>query len=283
VRPLRAVTRSRFVALPPQQVASSRLTWRISRAILSREQGWSLDDLSVSRRWQFQVGRSRWIAQAYISFFFHAWAQRRRGTAVYAIYFEGTGAVSALQSSALVQDMQRRLGAHRTSGAGKQLAWTLPNESRPRRVLAEMDLIAQAFGTDDRHRAPASRSRTPSKRLAVVAEAVLAHGTWTLEGPGLWLRRDDAVCGAISPMLRSYRGRPELSSMLFIPDGKAPGSVTARVARAESHGYVDHAAKGPGDLALMKLQPLSLRAALAEARFIEAEASDERRAQRAPR
>ncbi len=55
--------------------------------------------------------------------------------------------------------------------------------------------------------------------------------------------------------------------MLFVADRKASGTLRPR---AESHGYVDHAGEHP-DLALIKLQPLSLRAALTEARFLEAE------------
>ncbi len=195
---------------------------------------------------------------------------------MYAIHFEGTGSVSALESSALVQDLRSRLGTYHTSNAGKMLAWTVSDESRPRRLLAEMDRIAQAFGTSDRHRAQPSPSRAVGKRLAVVADVVLAHGTWNLQTPGVWLRRDEAVSGTISPMPSSYRGRPELSSMVFVPNGKASGASTAPIARGESHGYVDRAGKGHPDIALMKLQPLSLRAALTEARFIEAEVSDER-------
>ncbi len=215
------------------------------------------------------------MAQAYVSFFFHDWARGRPGGAVYAIHFEGTGSVTAMESSALVQDLRSRLGTYHTSNAGKMLAWKLSDERRPRRLLAEMDRIAQAFGTDDRHRAPPSRSRAVGKPLAVVAEVVLTHGTWNLQTPAVWLRRDEAVCGAISPMPSSNRGRPELSSMLFVPDGKASGSSTAPIVRGESRGYVDRAGDGHTDLVLMKLQPLSLRAALTEARFIETEVSDE--------
>ena len=272
------MTQSRFVALPPKQVATSRLAWRISRAILSRDRGWSLDTVSVSRRWRFQVGRSRWIAHAFISFFFHAWALRRRGTAVYSINFEGKGSASDLAGSAHVQEVRARLGAHHASATGARLEWTLPNESRPGRLLSEMDMIAQAFGTNDPHRAPRSTSRTPTKRLAVLAEAVLAHGTWNLEGAGVWLWRDQVACGAISPILTSYRGRPELSSMLSISNAEPLGANSACLARAEARGYVDSAGKEHAALSLMKLQPLSLRAALTEARFIETEVLDKRHA-----
>jgi hypothetical protein len=238
---------------------------------VARNQGWTLDNLSVSRRWRFQVGSSRWTAQAYVSFFFYG----RPSAAVYAIHFEGTGSVSALESSALVQDLRTHLGTYRMSSDGKQLAWKLSGESRPRRLLAEMDQVAHAFGTNDHHRAPPSRSRAVGKRLAVIAEVVLAHGTWSLETPDMWLRREDAVLlGAISPMPSSARGRADISSGVFTPDGKESGYLTALVARAESRGYVDRAGNGHPDLALMKLQPLSLRAALTEARFIETEVSE---------
>lgn len=254
------MTRSRFVALPPEHVASSRLAWRIARAIVTRGRGWSLLEISVWRRWRFQVGSSRWMAQAYVSFF--------RGAAVYAIHFEGKGSVSALESSALVQDLRARLGTYRAFDAGSRLVWKLSDDSRPRRLLAELDRIAQAFGANDRHPVPSSRSRTPGKRLAVVAEAVLAHGTWNFDTPSLWIRRDDAVCGAISPTPSSDRGRPELHSVLCFSDRSE--SVTAAVARAGSRGYVDGSSLAHLP-APRKLQPLSLRAALAEARFIEAE------------
>ena len=251
-------------------MASSRLVWRISRAILSRNQGWSLDTLSVSRRWQFQLGRSRAIAHAYVSLFFDGWTQHRPGNAVFAIYFVGKGSASELEHSPLVQDLKCHLGAQR-AGPGENLAWTLANESRPGHVLAEVDEIARAFGSSDYHRAPTSSPRTPTKRLALVADTIVARGTWRLEGLGLWLTGDDGVKGAISPILHSSRGRSELSSMLVIPTGMAPGVVTAHRLRAEARGYVDNANTEHIPLALMKLQPLALRAALAEARFIEAE------------
>lgn len=271
MRRLRAVTRLPFIALPPRHVAASRLAWRISRAIVARKQGWSLESLSVSRRWQFQVARSRWIAQAFVSFFFHESAPRRAG-AVYRIHFEGKGSVSALERSTFVRELRSRLG---TYYAGNQLARRVA-ETGPRLLLAEMDRIAQTFGAEDRHRARPSRSRALDQRLTLIAEEVLAHGTWSLETPCVWLRRDVAMLASISPMPCSARGRPALSSLLFVPDGKASEAATVPI--AESHGYVDHA--GDSDLAVMKLQPLSLRAALTEARFVEAEVSRAQRVRR---
>lgn len=251
------------------RVASSRLAWRIARAIVAREQGWSLDVISISRRWRFQVGSSRWIAQAYVSFFFHDWARRNPGSVVYAIHFEGAGSASALESSTLVQELRSRLGKHHQSNDGKMLAWKWAGESRPRRLLAEMDRISQAFGTNDSHRVPPTRSRAVGKRLAIIADVVLAHGTWTLETPGVGIWRDE-VFASISPMPSSAQSRPEQYSQLaFFPDAPSR-SVTASVTRAEAHGYVDHAGKAPPPT-LGKLQPLSLRAALTEARFIETE------------
>lgn len=194
---------------------------------------------------------------------FSSGAHYRGSATVFSIHFEGTGSASALERSALVQDLRGRLG--------KRLVWKLSNESRPRRLLAELDRLAEAFGAGDRHRAPPSRSRAVGKRLAVVADAVLARATWTLEGPTVCIWRDVAACGTIASLPRGERR--EVASMLMIFGDKAPASaaVTARVARAESRGYVDHTGKKRPYLVFMKQQPLSLRAALQEARFIEAE------------
>ena len=68
--------------------------------------------------------------------------------------------------------------------------------------------------------------------------------------------------------------------MLTISNVKAPGANSACLARAEARGYVDRAGNEQTEVALMKLQPLSVRAALTEARFIETEVSDTRRRRR---
>ena len=201
--------------------------------------GWSLASSSVSRTWRFQIGRSRWVAQAYVSFFFRG----PRCGSVFQIFFEGKGA--GLERSALVKEVRARLGA---TQSGTSFAWKLPDETRPSRLLAELDRISAVFGSGDRHRVPATRARSPSKRLAVIGDAVLAHGTWNLEGPTLALFRDQ-VSASIGPMRVSGRGRAEMSSMLIVFDREKPGMTTT----------------------LDKLQPLSLRAALAEARSLEAE------------
>lgn len=191
---------------------------------------------------------------------------------MYAIHFEGRGSVSALESSVLVQGVRGHLDSYSIADEGRELAWKRSDDSRPRRLLSELDRIAQAFGANDRHRAPLSRSRTPGKRLAVVAEAVLARGTWDLESTSLLIQRDDAVYGRISPMPSSDRDRPELASQLMFSRDKLPSEVVAAaVARAGSRGYVDPSAKAHLPPVLGKLQPLSLRAAVTEARFIEAE------------
>lgn len=201
--------------------------------------GWSLASSSVSRAWRFQIGRSRWVAQAYVSFFFHG---PSRGS-VFQIFFEGKG--DGLERSALVQDVRARLG---NTQSGTRFAWKLPDETRPSRLLAELDRISAAFCSHDRHRVPAARARSPGKRLAVIGDAVLAHGTWNLEGPTLMLWRDK-VSASIGPMRDSGRGRAEMSSMLLVFDRDKPGMTTT----------------------LDKVQPLSLRTALAEARSLEAE------------
>jgi hypothetical protein len=68
--------------------------------------------------------------------------------------------------------------------------------------------------------------------------------------------------------------------MLTVSNAKAPGANSACLARAEARGYVDSAGNEHTDLALMKLQSLSVRAALTEARFIETEVSDAVRGRR---
>jgi hypothetical protein len=73
----------------------------------------------------------------------------------------------------------------------------------------------------------------------------------------------------MSAMPSSDRPRPELSSMLFVPKASSSG----RLSRAEARGYLDRAGKDLPELALLKLQPLSMRAALAEANFLESELS----------
>lgn len=201
-----------------------------------------------------------------MSFFFHDMSRRGPG-ALCAIYFESKGTTDESARSALIRDVASRLENYGTHD-GKSLVRRLA-ETKPRPLLEEMDRIAQAFGSDDHHHAPTSRVRARDKRLAVIAESVLARGTWMLESPSMWLRRDEAVFGQMSPMPSSYRDRPELSSMVFVPNGKASGLIPEPYAAAQSHGYVDSAGEGHDDLALMKLQPLSLRAALTEARLIE--------------
>ena len=62
--------------------------------------------------------------------------------------------------------------------------------------------------------------------------------------------------------------------MLCVADRRASGAVTEAIARAESHGYDERAGEEQPDVALMKLQPLSLRGALAEAQFLEAKVSE---------
>jgi hypothetical protein len=57
--------------------------------------------------------------------------------------------------------------------------------------------------------------------------------------------------------------------MLFLPRASRSDCLV----RAEARGYRDHANKDLPELALLKLQPLSLRAALAEATFLESELS----------
>lgn len=104
---------------------------------------------------------------------------------------------------------------------------------------------------------------------------VLAHGTWNLEAPSLWLRLGSVVSGSISAMPSG--GRPQLFFAAVRRPWKGSPRGEGAVTRAESHGYVDRAGKHP-DLVFIKVQPLSLRAAQAEARFIEMEIST-----RAPR
>ena len=113
------------------------------------------------------------------------------------------------------------------------------------------------------------------KRLSVIAEAVLAHGTWSLESQTMWLRNGLAVMASISPMPRSATARSDLGTMLYISDRKAPEAVAA-IARAESRSYDERAGEGQPDAALLKSQPLSLRAAFTEARFLEAEIATSR-------
>jgi hypothetical protein len=238
---------------------------------VAREQGWSVDSVSVSRRWRFPVGRSKWIAEAFVSFHFSSWAKVRGGRAVYAIYFKGNGSASALESSAHLQALRARLAVYRWSTVGKSLVAMWSN-SEPRMLLAELDRIAKAFGSEDRHRAPASRLRAIGKRLSAVADTVLAHGTWDLESQSLWIWRYPKAVN-ISAMPSSARARADISSMLFVPTASRSRQL-ARAERAESHGYVNRAGNDGPELALLKLQRLSLRAALAEARFLESEISD---------
>src|SRR6185312_800475 len=101
----RAAKPSGFVALPPEHVAASRLAHRITNAIIAREQGWSLDGLSMSRRWRFRVGRSRWIANAFVSCHFSSFTRIRGGRVVYAIHFKGDGPTTELQASALARSL----------------------------------------------------------------------------------------------------------------------------------------------------------------------------------
>jgi hypothetical protein len=139
----RAVKRSGFVALPPEHAAASRLAHEVARGIIARDRGWSLDGLAMSRRWRFTVGRSRWIANAFVSFHFTGLASARGGRAVYAIRFEGE-----LKASAPVRELAARLAPYRWSHDASLMAmWA---DSRPRFLLAELDRISAAFGSTDR-------------------------------------------------------------------------------------------------------------------------------------
>ena len=54
--------------------------------------------------------------------------------------------------------------------------------------------------------------------------------------------------------------------VLFIGDQKPQKEL---IARAEARGYVDHAGRRHPDTALIRLQPLSVRGAIEEAKFLE--------------
>jgi hypothetical protein len=73
---------------------------------------------------------------------------------------------------------------------------------------------------------------------------------------------DDRVAGH-----RRLEQRPPVGLGPDLDRKAAPAS--AAIARAESRGYDERAGEGQPDAALTKLRPLSLRAALAEARFLK--------------
>jgi hypothetical protein len=198
---------------------------------------------------------------AFISFHFFDW-QRRPGSAVWAIYFSGKGPTSELQSCPLLEELRSRLRVYQWGPDGKSLMAMSSSDSRPSALLGELDRIAAAFGSSDRHRAPRSRSRSTGKRLAAVSEAVLRNARWDLHNLSLWIWADANTNVNISAI-------PKLSSMM----GASKTASSARVSRARAHGYTNRSGKDVPMLALLKLQPLSLRAALAEATFLESELS----------
>jgi len=249
-----------FVALPPEHVAASRLGWRAARTIVARDQGWELNSLSVSRRWRFEIGRARWTAMAFVSFHFYRSGERQMNNAVFAIYFSGKGSTSELQTSPLLEALHSRLRVYRWGHDGKSLTAMSSDETKPRTLLGELDRIAAAFGAADQHRAPSSRSRDTGKRLAAVGDAVLAKGTWSLHNVSLWIWANRETAVSLSMI-------PKLDTMLFVPKGTS----TERVTHAKARGYAGHSGQGLPEVALLKLQPLTLRAALAEAKFLESE------------
>jgi len=194
---------------------------------------------------------------AFISFHFF---RQRPGTVVWAIYFSGNGPLDALHNSALVQELHARLGVYWWGRDRKSLMAASSDDSRPRVLLGELDRIAAAFDSTDRHRVLSSRARSVGKRLGEVGDAVLANGTWDLQAASLWIWRDSGTSVNISAI-------PKLASMIFTPDGAG----AERVARAKLHRYKAPTGTPLPLRALLKLQPLSLRAALAEAELLAAE------------
>ncbi len=264
-----------FVELPLRHVAASRLAWRIARKLAARG-GWSMTSLSVSRRWRFRVKTTPWIAEVYVSFFF---TDGRRSGVVYAIYFGPRASKHAKPPRAVLLAVQSGLPEYTRSGRYDSLMRRLP-ETKPRLLLEELDRVARAFGADDHHPPPRSRARSPSTRLRAITEAIVAHGTWALETPAMWLPPKERMVVSISPMPSSGHARPELSSMLYVAEAERSESANALIARAEARGY--HRELSERDLVLMKLQPLSLQVALAEAKYLEAELARVSRLLRGP-
>jgi hypothetical protein len=252
----------RYFPLPARHKAASRLAWKIRHALDAR--GWSLGHLAVSRRWRLRS--SSRVVQAYVSFFFDAPAPRFQGL-VCSIVVEGKGGANERRS--IVRELQSRLGNSYTESRRSGLMGGIRGDTRPSALLAELDRIAGAFGTDDRHSPPRSRVRKPLARLSVIGEAIVAHGTWSVETPQMRLPPQSHAYASIGPMPESTYGRPGLSSHLFVSDGKARAGIVELITRAEEHGYAERAGKAHRDVALMKLQPLSSRAALGEARLLE--------------
>jgi hypothetical protein len=259
------VTALRFSETPIRHAEASRLALRVAQAIVARKRGWSLDQLSVSRCWNTRVGRTRWTVQVYVSFFFETESGRGPG-AIYGVYFETKGTADEDAKAALVNEVATRLGDYRAFAGGLALRI---RDTRPKVLLGEMDRLARAFGSSDSHRAPRSRAKRPDKRLTTIAETVLAHRTWSLETPMVRLFPSISLCGWLSAMpAGSTSRRPGLSTMLWVIKDAVPHADSLR-ARAESCGYVERAGDGQSQLVLMKDQPLSLRTALVEARFLE--------------
>ena len=141
-------------------------------------------------------------------------------------------------------------------------------DSRPSVLLAEIDHLWHAFGVEDHHLVPRSRARSSTARLWSIAEAVVAHGTWSLEAVGMWLRGGDLLSASLSPMARSVTEKPGLATHLFV---ERKGRLADLLVRGESHGYRDRSGGNVPMIAFAKFQPLSLRGANNEARFLEAE------------
>ena len=256
-----------FRELPPQHVAATQLAWRIARKLAARDCGWFLESTGVARRWRFRVGASSWTAEVLCSYFFGS-TDRGPG-AVHSIFFVGKGSVAALKRSALFRDLCATLGEayeRREHRKHLSLGWVLRKEDRPRVLLAELDRIAAAFGTTDRHPAPSSRARTSERRLRALAEAVLAHGTWSAGTPGLRIERGALPWSAsLSPIPSSARRRAEIGTLIFGPGATLDDAMTRR---ACARGYESRDVR---DVVLMRAQPLSMRAAMAEATFLEKE------------
>jgi len=169
----------------------------------------------------------------------------------------------------VLRDLRDRLGASYTE-TGNGLLGGVRGETRPGALLAELDRIARALGASDAYPPPRSRARAPSARLWTIAETVVARAMWRLATADMRLPPRRHAHASIIPMAASGHARPVLSSHLFVSHGRTQGAMRELLARAGSHGYAADAERHP-DIAVMKLQRLSARAALAEARFLEAE------------
>jgi hypothetical protein len=264
--------------LPLLHRAGSRLAWKTTRAIAECERGWELTGLSLSRRWRLEIEASTWIAHAYTSFFF---GDNRKGPGtVYSIYLERVGSKKAVPPSSLIQELQSRLGEHYGSRDSKSLVRVIRGDTHPRVLLAELDHISHAFGVDEHHPGPPSHARSAPARLWTIAEAVIAHATWSLESTSMELFNGDELAFAsarLTSMACSVAGAEGLAH-LFVFDERAHAADL--VLRAESHGYHEQTYKTDPDTSVAKLQPLSVRAAMKEARFLEAEIAHLRRTHR---